>query len=195
LSAKRCKACGETKDLELFHREKRNNDGRTGMCKACWHERTKAYRADPGNRARRNELDRARTREARKDPAVRVALAAEARRRRRANPEHERLVRQAYFAANREKMMEQQRRRRALHPEATRARGVVAAAVLSGRLPRATECKWCGSGRFVYHHHPDYDAPLRVVALCSWCHKEADVYRRAIMAAAGRVRKSQLCAA
>ena len=41
---KTCKNCGESKPVALFKREKRNKDGRTGICRACNNTVNRAWR-------------------------------------------------------------------------------------------------------------------------------------------------------
>lgn len=54
-----------------------------------------------------------------------------------------------------------------------RAHCIVYRAIRSGKLdhPYYLPCSKCGCGPSEYHH-PDYTRPLRVVALCRWCHRK-----------------------
>jgi len=47
----KCKTCGETKDLELFTRDKKAKNGRRKVCKQCDCERMKKYYRDNPDKA------------------------------------------------------------------------------------------------------------------------------------------------
>jgi len=51
---KKCWRCGETKDISLFHRNKRNKDGRTTECSVCRKAMGAAYAK--ANRVKLNEM-------------------------------------------------------------------------------------------------------------------------------------------
>jgi hypothetical protein len=53
------------------------------------------------------------------------------------------------------------------------ARGMVAGALLAGRLVRPGRCEGCGQECFAQAHHQDYGQPLSVDWLCRPCHSIA----------------------
>jgi len=59
---KKCKDCGEIKELELFSRDKNMKDGHTNSCKVCKATYLRGYRAKFGKTEhyRKVELDYAR---------------------------------------------------------------------------------------------------------------------------------------
>lgn len=58
------------------------------------------------------------------------------------------------------------------YPERTRANGILARAVRSGRL-LPQPCESCGSTERAHGHHDDYGKPLEVRWLCRACHSKA----------------------
>lgn len=57
------------------------------------------------------------------------------------------------------------------HPEALKAIQEVAYALKTGKLVKPKECSQCGREVRLSAHHEDYSNPLKVVWLCSSCHK------------------------
>ena len=51
-----------------------------------------------------------------------------------------------------------------------RARELLASAVSSGAIVKATACASCGAEGNIYGHHTDYANPLEVLWLCRACH-------------------------
>ena len=66
------------------------------------------------------------------------------------------------------------RRQKEMEPEKYKARTAAGNAIRDGRLPRGTECYFCGKTENLEMHHPDYSQPLRVYWLCQICHRKLD---------------------
>lgn len=58
----------------------------------------------------------------------------------------------------------------AKNPIKHKARALFRAAILSGKILRATSCEVCGACSSIQGHHPDYNKPLEVIWLCRPCH-------------------------
>lgn len=59
---------------------------------------------------------------------------------------------------------------RAKSPEKYKARTLLNAAVLSGKVVKPYCCATCKKPRKLAAHHPDYSKPLEVIWLCYPCH-------------------------
>ncbi len=57
------------------------------------------------------------------------------------------------------------------NPIKAKAHYMAGKAVKTGKLERKTKCEQCGKETFLHKHHPDYSMPLKVVWLCSPCHR------------------------
>jgi hypothetical protein len=157
---KRCSTCGETKPVAEFHRSRSRKDGLGCQCKPCKIAAVRAYqKANPEKR-------RASQR------AYHASSVGKTRRRAylEANADHIRERQNAYQATPAGRARDA--RARAKKPLAVkRAHRAVRNEVEAGRLKPARE-QLCTCGRQAQElHHPDYDRPLYVVALCVVCHK------------------------
>ena len=56
------------------------------------------------------------------------------------------------------------------YPERCRANGRVQYALQTGKLRKPEHCEICLRKAELHGHHEDYDKPLEVVWVCSWCH-------------------------
>lgn len=154
---KRCQMCGEVKDVEEFHRERRCSDGRRGQCKACrW-----AGAQTPQEKA--------------------VLRKARAKYRRTEHGRARMLVGcRKYRSTENGRMIGQKRSRKygALHPERLYAGKAVARAVRAGQLPKPSTlfCVCCGQVAANYHHHIGYRGEdwYKVIPLCPRCHQSAE---------------------
>ena len=142
---KKCTYCNEVKPLSEFGKHKAGKDGLRSRCKPCEVKINVAHRKTPQGMA---ALKQYRAQPHAKDSAresVRKWLKTDAGK------------------ATKETVERRFPKRRA-------ARRAVRAAVESGRLI-PLPCLICGSKAEA--HHPDYDAPLAVVWLCSLHHRQA----------------------
>lgn len=91
----------------------------------------------------------------------------------------------AYYSANRAKVLKQQRDYAKRHPgkargsarrysnrnpEKRRAGRIVRSALRSGSLEKAGVCAGCGKSLWLHAHHEDYSRPVDVIWLCTRCH-------------------------
>lgn len=163
---KACRACGETKVFEDFHRDRKASDGRTNVCKPCGRESARQRYAKDAERQKQlararyyQDHDRslARAREyAEKNPERRAAsAAATAKAARERNPEAWRARHAAWRAANPDKLLAIDRRRRARESaehDGTKPSDVYAA--------YEGQCYLCGSFPTEQNRHIDHVRPL-----------------------------------
>ena len=153
--SKRCNACGETKALTLFVKDRRLRDGHAAQCLDCRSERLRSYYASHPEKV-----------------TARHALVIKWH---KSNPDRNTAARRRYLSNHpeqREKVRQQARRYQATHSDEIRARGIVAQAVKRGLLVRPSSCSLCGTDqRVIQGHHDDYSKPLSVRWLCARCHK------------------------
>lgn len=64
----------------------------------------------------------------------------------------------------------QSARYREKYPERVRAHSLLQYAVDIGKIRKPNHCEICLRGGRIEGHHEDYDRPLEVVWVCSWCH-------------------------
>lgn len=57
------------------------------------------------------------------------------------------------------------------NPEKVRARNKLRLALLQGKVVKSITCSSCNENKRLSAHHNDYSEPLKVVWLCSSCHK------------------------
>ena len=95
----------------------------------------------------------------------------------KASPEIRRRASAAYYARNREAIRAKRREQDRLNPRKKdlttpkeRARSRLRYAVWSGKVVKPALCQDCGRSANLHGHHNDYDKPLDVCWLCSWCH-------------------------
>lgn len=168
---KPCTRCKKTKPLDQFPKEKRNRDGRSSWCKACYRKASAAYRATPKGHA----ATRASGKRWRDKPENKAKIAA-----REATPER-RAYRSAYRRTEKGKesacRTNRKARRRKKETEAGRlqlqAGDAINNAVTAGRLPAvATLTCSCGHPAEVYHHSRGYAKRywFHVIPLCRQCH-------------------------
>jgi hypothetical protein len=150
--AKYCKACEEEKPLSEFHLDRNSKDGTRGSCKRCVLDRQKVERGrDP-------EKYRTKARE-------------ESRRRRAEDPERYREYLRTWRARHPEKERERLARNRKEQAKKVSARRRVAKAIERGSIVRPDVCERCDRlDPLVQAHHADYDRPMEVEWLCSYCH-------------------------
>lgn len=64
------------------------------------------------------------------------------------------------------------------HLKKARARNIVYKAKRAGLIVQKNICEKCGIKGSTEFHHPDYDKPLEVQELCTYCHMDADLERQ-----------------
>ena len=135
-STKRCSACGETKPLDAFNRDKNGQFGRYAYCRECHRERRRAYYS--ANRDR--ELERSRAYyDANRDRYRNRYRAWYA-----ANCDRRREYTRAWREANPDRAREQHRRRRARKRAATVEEFSPADVYAWWDELGAYTCFWCG---------------------------------------------------
>lgn len=95
----------------------------------------------------------------------------------KASPEIRRKASAEYYARNREEIRAKRREQDRLNPRKTdrttpqeRARSKLRYAVWSGKIIKPARCQECDRPCNPHGHHDDYEKPLDVRWLCSWCH-------------------------
>lgn len=144
---KNCSKCGLSKALIEFYAHPKASDGRMNRCKECAKRDARENRE--ANIDRVKEYDRS-----------------------RGNQPHRVQARAAYqkTEAYRESRKSSLRRYGENFPNRRKAQIAAGNAMRDGRLIRQP-CLICGDRAEA--HHPDYDAPLDVVWLCTLHHKQA----------------------
>lgn len=145
-----CKVCSKTESDTDFYKSIAT------YCKEHWKEKVRANRA--ANSDYYKEFDR-----------------------NRANLPHRVEAREVYrkTIAFKESHLIANEKYRKNHPNKKYAQGVVARAVISGKIVRLP-CFVCGEEK-TEGHHPNYDAPTEVIWLCDKHHKETHVLARSII--------------
>jgi 5-methylcytosine-specific restriction endonuclease McrA len=128
VTEKTCRACGETKSLIEFHKDKRNKDGLCGCCKPCNNARTIKWQRE--NREKYNaktqrhyhkDIEAARAKNRARYHANPEAHAARSRAWIDAHPEQYKAMRRRYYEDNLERERAKNRERfRSYDPGATR---------------------------------------------------------------------------
>lgn len=144
---KTCFKCGKSKPPTEFYAHPRAKDGRDTKCKECVKTAANANRAAKIEQKR--EYDRL-----------------------RGNLPHRVAARKSYEKTDAYRESHKRSRKRYIieHPNRIRAQIAVGNAIRDGRLKREP-CIVCGD--IAEAHHPNYDAPLDVVWLCTHHHIEA----------------------
>lgn len=78
----------------------------------------------------------------------------------------------------RQKKKEYQDRIKANYPEKYLANVKLNRAVMSGLISKPSNCNKCCAHGKIEGHHPDYSKPLKVIWLCTSCHKELHRLKR-----------------
>jgi len=174
-----CKICGIEKQLDEFHFQSKNKDGRHTICIICRREIQKEYRIkyrDSINESRRNKLNNKNERDKCNEYHREYY---------RLNKEKFNLLQKLYRQEHPERCLASSKKyalknphiRKKIsekyaknNPEKRRAKGTLNKAVSSGRIIKQP-CTVCGSLN-VHAHHSDYSKPLEVIWLCPKHHKE-----------------------
>jgi hypothetical protein len=161
---KRCTKCGQTKDVNEFHKDKKGKDGFAFYCKKCvgnkskrWYEKNRDkvlirgyehYHFEGGKEVKDiwqiNNKDKAKTY---KDIYRQTIKGKDASTR--------------GFKIFKEK-----------YPEKTKAHQIIHHAIEAGKFPRVNTltCHRCHVNQAEHYHHPDYSKPMDVIPLCVQCH-------------------------
>jgi len=142
MTKKYCRRCDTTKDIEEFHKNKRNPSGVHAACKSCVKFYAKEY-------YQKN----------------RVKYYWQNKQWREANPERRRESNKRYEGnnPNRRKSSLPSKGRKQLYDKLNDA-------VRRGKIMRPNKCSDCNSKIKVEAHHEDYEKPFEVVWLCRACH-------------------------
>lgn len=150
-----CCRCKIEKDLEEFHKQKRNPLGHAYSCKKCEHERyVKKKAKDPERWNLLSKLWHRKKKE--EDPDIW---------KKRYQKSKERILN--YIKSNKER-----------DKIKLRARNNVNRWLRLGQITRAEKCSECGSNTKLEAHHEDYSKPREIKWLCVSCHVMADKKRR-----------------
>jgi hypothetical protein len=146
-SLKTCFKCGVERPISEFYKHSRMGDGHLNKCKECTKSDVRKHRAE--------NLDK-----------------IQAYDRSRGNLPHRVAARMEYqqTEAYRQSHKESLNRYFEKFPNRRKAQVIAGNAIRDGRLKRQP-CLICGERGEA--HHPDYDAPLDVVWLCTTHHKQA----------------------
>lgn len=169
--AKICKSCGLSKPAKEFYDARDTRDGLMAVCRKCHNTRLTELR--------------------RTSKHSRMSATLAVRRYRRKNGAKLRKKDQTYYKnrggkaksdewrhANVQKVRDINKRSRQRHPERTKARHAVRAALRRGDLAKPRKCQECGkvTKKLDGHHHNGYDEEhwLDVVWLCEECHGKTE---------------------
>lgn len=171
MTEKICTGCKILKELDEFGNDKKAFDGKNQKCKKCCKERAK--KTIPSQQAILNKKKYQSEWQKKRRPILNAKY-------------------RDYYKENIEKMREQGRERTKRHlekPEVRKQRikymsewkkanwekytahQIVRRAVKSGKINKPEECQICKkkSDR-IEGHHEDYNKPLEVIWMCSYCH-------------------------
>jgi len=154
VAEKQCSECKETKPASEFNIRNASKDGLQGRCRQCQLECLQEYaQTEAGKQVHRKSNARYYQTEAGKES------------RRRGNARYYQSEAGKIAARN------QSKRYREKYPERIKAGHAVSTEVAAGRMPHIStqDCERCGD-QADHYHHPDYDYPLDVEALCNQCH-------------------------
>ncbi len=175
MQTKTCSKCRLLKPRDCFYPDKKRKDGLRPWCKSCSETAQKEYR----NRPETKELEhkqyrtltyriagRLRQRKHRQKPSVRLSEIKSGK---------------ARMATQMDKMIEYNKSAYKKNPKKFVARRILNNAVNAGKIIKPNLCQQCHSVRRIHGHHDDYNKPLEVKWLCTYCHgrlhwKEAEQY-------------------
>jgi len=171
MSTKKCRTCGEMKELSEYYKHKRMFDGHLNICKECTKKRVMKHRGNNIEAIREYDRKRGRTEERKKKCRNYI----------RSNPEKYKETRRNWREKNFEKHKEQAdnnlekvrkktKEYRKANPEKYKAHNKVNNAIRSGKLIKPKYCEHCGVETRLDGHHEDHTKPLDVVWLCRDCH-------------------------
>jgi hypothetical protein len=145
---KHCGGCDETKSVSEFSKCRSKKDGLQSRCKKCRRELASNYRQSAAGKQTEQRYWRSDRHKASCRRYMKSSLGKASARR--------------YYA-----------RGVVRYPEKYKARSAVRRAVMTGRLPNilTQDCEHCDDSADHYHH-PDYNYPLDVIALCRQCHED-----------------------
>jgi hypothetical protein len=136
--SKACSKCGETKELDMFRKQKAGKFGHTAACLRCESAAGKLWRAA--------------------NPSYYADYQAK-------DPERFRLYKAAWKKANPKKHGISAEKYKAKYPERVLARSKANKAIEAGKLV-SQPCYVCGTDQLIHAHHEDYSKPLDVLWLC-----------------------------
>jgi len=101
------------------------------------------------------------------------------------SPEARRRASAAFYLRNRDEIRARRNaqaranpRKKDLTTPKERARSKLRYAVWSGKIIKPQSCQECGAQGSVHGHHDDYEKPLDVRWLCTWCHAAVHAHER-----------------
>ncbi len=190
-----CTQCKIEKEGYEFPKRKTNKDGLYSWCKECCNAKTKANAlANPekvkASREKRKDAALAVAREYKKKHKVRLdkqrkihyllnreEICRKAREYSKNPTEEQRQRKSKYYYhwkttnAAKEYRDRTYEYRKVKYAKYKKSSQMVADAIDSGKLIKASNCTLCLSSENIEGHHPDYDKPLEVIWLCRKCHK------------------------
>jgi len=144
---RKCCTCGEIKLFDQFHKDKYAPYGITTSCKKCRNEKCKQYyKEHPG---KRTEVDRKSYQK---------------------NRLKHLMWRKRYYNNHKEHCLQYNRQHRIDNLDKAKIRRKTEYLIDSGNLLRQNKCSLCFMDGEIHAHHYDYDDPLHIIWLCSYCH-------------------------
>ncbi len=150
---KKCRKCGEMKELSEYYKHKKMFDGHVNICKVCQKARISKHRQD--NLERIQEYDRNRPNAQQRTVENRERM-------------HNLTEEQKEIQINKPKREWGKRNRHKTRAHLQTGRKLINPGI----------CSRCNSTKKIEGHHPDYNEPLNVIWLCDACHKAEHVRLR-----------------
>ena len=171
MKTKKCRVCGEEKTIDCFGKNSSLKDGLQPQCNKCRKRQKKKYRIKHKDAIRK----------ANKQYRVENWKKIQESQRQYSKKNREEIGKKnkRYRIENWVKIAAGHKSYSEAHPERIRAVSAINHGIRDGKVVRPTSCSRCGDECKPQGHHPDYSEPLKVVWLCTRCHKRlhADLNR------------------
>lgn len=185
---RQCYKCKETKNLDEFHNDRTQSQGKSYVCKICKSLETKLKReANPEKYREKNRrsleknyetirasqkrfriLNREKILKKRKEQ--RLKRKDEINERESIRLKERRKTDPLFVERERKKQRERYAKKKAQMLPKHNAHKLVMFAIKLGVLKKPLACSRCNSSKKIEGHHEDYSKPLEVVWLCKSCH-------------------------